>query len=166
MGMRSVLNLRGNDGLAPWLIEEAACRALGLELHVVKLYARRACHKEELLKLIETLRDIPKPFVMHCKSGADRAGLAAVVYRLVIDGVPLEEARKQLSWRYLHLSSTETGIVDHLFDVYEVRMTRSPIDFETWVEREYERSLISRTFAKKRKGLPWKDNVQHQEVSQ
>ncbi|MEO0830852.1 MAG: tyrosine-protein phosphatase [Pseudomonadota bacterium] len=159
MGIHSVLNLRGNDGLAPWLTEEAACKALGLELHVVKLYARRASKQEELLRLIETFRQIPKPFVMHCKSGADRAGLASVVYQLVIEKKTLEEARKQLSIRFLHLESTLTGIVDHLFDVYEERTRLGPIDFEAWLELEYSRKLISRTFAMKRDGQDWRSEI-------
>ena len=32
--------------------------------------------------------------LMHCKSGADRAGLMSVLYRHLHEGVPIEEAKR------------------------------------------------------------------------
>ncbi len=150
MGIRAVLNLRGDDGFAAWLFEEEACRALGLDLRVAKIYARKAATRAEMVRLIDTMREMPRPFVLHCKSGADRAGLAAVLYAHVIDGQPLETARRHLHWRYVHLKSTRTGIVDHILDMYEARAAETPISLEHWIRTEYSARDAAISFARKR----------------
>ncbi|MBM7068277.1 tyrosine-protein phosphatase [Actibacterium sp. 188UL27-1] len=152
MGIQTVLNLRGNDGYSPWLFEQEACDRLGLTLVERKIYARKAAGQQEILNLIDTLKTLPKPFVLHCKSGADRAGFAAVLYRAIVEKVPLSEARKELSVRYLHLDWTATGIVDHIFDVYEKRNAQDPIDLETWFRTEYNKREVEESFAAWRKG--------------
>ncbi len=153
-GIRSVLNLRGVDGQSPWLFEEEACRDLGLNLYVAKIYARKPATRGEMIRLIDTMRVVEKPFVMHCKSGADRAGLAAVLYAHIIDGQSLEEARKHLHWRYIHLKSTKTGVVDHILDVYEARNAESLIGLEEWLRTEYDTRAIAASFAKLRGTSP------------
>ncbi|WP_068115678.1 tyrosine-protein phosphatase [Tropicimonas marinistellae] len=152
MGIRSILNLRGEDGRSPWLFEKEACDDLGIDLQVAKIYARKPAKRHEILNLIETMRGMEKPFVMHCKSGADRAGFAAVLYKAVIEGAPLEEARRHLSLRYIHTDWTATGIVDHIFDMYEARNAEDPIDLETWFETEYDHKAAAASFAEKRAG--------------
>jgi len=150
MGICAVLNLRGDDGYAPWLFEEEACRALGLDLRVAKIYARKPATRAEMIRLIDTMREMPRPFVLHCKSGADRAGLAAVLYAHVIDGQPLKEARRHLNWRYVHLKSTRTGIVDHILDMYETRAAEGPISLEEWIRTEYSARDAAISFARLR----------------
>ena len=146
MGIKSVLNLRGADGYSPWLFEEEACKRLGLELHVAKIYARKTATREELLHLIDKMRTVPKPFVLHCKSGADRAGLASVLYKLAIEGAPLEEAQKHFSWRYVHLKSSKTGVVDYIVDRWAVRHKETGIGIEDWLRTEYDRNQIQADF--------------------
>jgi hypothetical protein len=138
MGVKAILNLRGVDGYSPWLFEKEACDRLGLELHVAKIYARRPAGREELLHLIGKMRTIPKPFVLHCKSGADRAGLAAVLYKLAIEGASIEEAQKHLSWRYVHLKSTQTGVVDYIVERWAKRHGETGIGIEEWIATEYD----------------------------
>ncbi|NDR59131.1 tyrosine-protein phosphatase [Aliiruegeria sabulilitoris] len=156
MGIRAVLNLRGADGYSPWLFEQEACEELGLELRVAKIYARKAAKRHEIVRLIDTMREMPKPFVMHCKSGADRAGFAAVLYKAIIEGVPLEDARKHLAVKYIHFDWTDTGIVDHIIDMYELRNAASPIDMETWFRTEYDHRVAGKSFRAKQAGKDWK----------
>ncbi|APX89331.1 protein tyrosine phosphatase [Brevirhabdus pacifica] len=146
MGIRTVLNLRGSNPYSPYLFEAESCEKLGLELVSTQLHARQSASPEELLHLIGLFRSLDKPFVMHCKSGADRAGLASALYQMVIDGKSVEEARKQLSLRYIHLKWTRTGICDHLFDVYEKRNAESPIGIEEWIATEYDHEALTRSF--------------------
>ncbi len=138
MGIRTILNLRGAGETPPFLFEHESCRALGLELRSVGLSARAAPRQGELLKLFEAFRTVERPFVMHCKSGADRAGLAAALY-LLAHGAPLAEARRQLSWRFLHIRHSRTGILDHVLELYEARLAQGPIGIEDWVRDEYNR---------------------------
>ncbi len=156
-GIRAILNLRGDDGYSPWLFEEEACRELGLELHVARIYARKAAKRYEIVRLIDTMRAMPKPFVMHCKSGADRAGFAAVLYKAIIEGAPLKEARKHLAVKYIHFDWTDTGIVDHIIDLYELRNAAAPISMEQWFRTEYDDRLATETFRLKQAKKPWKN---------
>lgn len=150
MGIKSVLNLRGESVESPYQFEKDTCRKLGLKLVNAKIYARKAAGRDELLHLIDCFHSIEKPFLMHCKSGADRAGFASVLYLMVMEGKSLEEARKHLSVRYIHLKWTKTGIVDHIFDMYEAYNAHTPIAIEDWIATVYDKSEANRSFAKLR----------------
>ena len=47
----------------------------------------------------ELFQTIEYPALMHCKSGADRAGIMSVLYRHFHLGEPIREAVKELSFR-------------------------------------------------------------------
>lgn len=147
-GIRAVLNLRGDAPHPHHLFEAEACAELGMDLVSVALHARYAARPEQLQKLFLAFDAIQRPFVMHCKSGADRAGLAAALY-LLDQGRPVAEARRQLSIRYLHLRRTRTGIQDHMLDLYEERLTRGPIPIREWIDTEYDREALTESFARK-----------------
>ena len=109
MGMKTVLNLRGTNRRSPFLFEEEACHEFGLALVSHALAARGLVQREVLLALLDSFETIERPLVMHCKSGADRAGLASALYLLHIEGATIAEAKKQLSFRYLHIRGSKTG---------------------------------------------------------
>ena len=152
-GIRSVLNLRGAGGAAHYLVEEESCARLGLILVNVTLHARFAAPREDILILLEAFRSIEKPFVMHCKSGADRAGFASAIWLLVMEGRSVAEARRMLSFRYIHIRRSKTGVLDHILDVYEARQAETGIGFEDWVRTEYDNAAIQAAFEVKYK--PW-----------
>jgi protein tyrosine/serine phosphatase len=153
MGIRTIVNLRGVHRQSHYLFEAESCAALGLTMVNLQLHARRAAPRSELLALIETFRTAEKPLLLHCKSGADRAGLAAAIYLLAIEGRTAAEARRHLHPRYVHFRWSQTGICDHLLDVYEARAAASPIDFETWVATEYDQPALDADFARARRRL-------------
>ena len=153
MGIRSVLNLRGAAGAAHYLVEEESCRELGLDLVNVSFQARHAAPRAEILKVIAAFRGIEKPFVMHCKSGADRAGFAAAIYLLVIEGRPVAEARRMLSTKYIHFRWTRTGVLDFILDLFEARNAEGPISFEDWVATEYDHLQVQQAFDKTKRPI-------------
>ena len=136
-GIKTILNLRGAGGAAHYLVEEESCRDLGLTLVNVNLRARHAAPRREIKALIRAFREIEKPFVMHCKSGADRAGFAAAIYLLVIEGRSICEARKMLSVKYIHFRWSRTGILDYILDRYEAAHKETGVDFESWLHTDY-----------------------------
>lgn len=147
MGVKTVLNLRGPDTFAHYLFEQETTQALGMTLVDRKLYARKSPRPERIMELLDTFDKIERPFVMHCKSGADRAGFASVVYLIDQAGVPVAEAKKQLSWRYFHQRYTKTGVLDHIFDAYEARITeKGAIAFRDWVQTEYDYKALQKKF--------------------
>lgn len=149
-GIVGLLNLRGADRFSPWLFEQEAAESYGMTLRVAKIYARRPATREEMLILIEALKTMPKPFVMHCKSGADRAGFAAAIYQVIVENVPIAKAKEQLHWRYFHLKSSKTGVVDHILDLFEARQAETGIDMETWFKTEYDPEAATQSFADSR----------------
>jgi protein tyrosine phosphatase (PTP) superfamily phosphohydrolase (DUF442 family) len=156
MGIRTIVNLRGTPRQSHYLFEAESCAALGLTMVDFQLHARRAAPRSELLALIETFRTAEKPLLMHCKSGADRAGLAAAIYLLAIEGRSVAEARRQLGPRYVHFRWSQTGICDHLLDAYEARLATGAIGFEDWIATEYDPAVLEADFAAKRaRLLPW-----------
>lgn len=142
MGIKSVLNLRGAGGAAHYLTEKESCDALGLTLVDCNLLARDAASRENVIKVIDAFSTIQKPFVMHCKSGADRAGFASAMYLMIAEGKPVSEARKMLSPKYVHLKFTKTGILDHTLDLYAARQAETGIGFEDWIRTEYDPDAV------------------------
>jgi protein tyrosine phosphatase (PTP) superfamily phosphohydrolase (DUF442 family) len=156
MGIRTIVNLRGTPRQSHYLFEEESCAALGLTMVNLHLNARRAAPRSELLALIETLRTAEKPLLVHCKSGADRAGLAAAIHLLAVEERSLAEARRQLGPAYIHFRWSRTGICDHLLDAYEARLAQGAIGFEDWIATEYDPAALEASFAAKRaRLLPW-----------
>ncbi len=148
-GIQTILNLRGANANGHYLAEEEYCRELQLNLHSIELYARSLVPRDRLIELIGLFRTLDRPFVMHCKSGADRAGLASAIYQLAIEGKPVSEARKMLSWRYMHIRNRQVGILDYLLEVYDARHQSSGLSFEDWVATEYDPAAICERFHKR-----------------
>ena len=156
MGIKTVLNLRGVAKQPHYLFELESCKKLGLTLIDSQMAARRAPRVRELTNLLDVFATIEHPFLMHCKSGADRTGLAAALYLMLYADAPLELARKQLSFRFLHIRRTKTGILDHFLDVYETRNAQSPIGIADWIRDEYDPAALPESFAAKQAALkPW-----------
>jgi protein tyrosine/serine phosphatase len=145
-GFKTILNLRGAGGAAHYLVEEESCRELGLTLVSTRLHARRAATREEILDTIAKMKSMETPVVMHCKSGADRAGFASAIYLMVFEGKSVAEARKMLSLRFIHLKWSKTGILDHILESYDLRNARDPISFEDWIRTEYDQQVMQSEF--------------------
>lgn len=142
MGIRTVINLRGEDKHAHYLFERESCEALGLTLLNAKLWAREAAPRRRIIEVIDTLRAAERPMMFHCKSGADRAGMVAAMYLMIFEGQPVSVAKKQLSLKYIHLDFTKTGVQDYILEVYEARLTLGEISFEDWIRIEYRAKLV------------------------
>lgn len=146
MGIKTVINLRGEEKYAHYLFEKESCEKLGLKLVNAKLRARSAVSREWIIRVIDALREAEKPLMFHCKSGADRAGFVSALYLLVFEGEPVEVARKQLSIKYIHLEFLATGVQGYILDVYAARNRREAISFEDWIRTEYDHKAIQKGF--------------------
>lgn len=135
-GYRTVLNLRNDTHLAPVKLSEETCARLGFTYVSFPMAPRRVPTRAELLDLVALLPTLEKPVLIHCKSGADRTGIVAAIWKMTQNQEPLSEARKELSLRYLHRRESETGGLDAVLDLYE----RAPAgtSFEDWLEHSYD----------------------------
>lgn len=102
-GIKSIINLRGREEKARWYTQEiAAAKTLGLNHIDFGMSASRELTPQEARQLTAILRDVPKPVLIHCRSGADRTGLASVIYLNRIANVDEDTAERQLSIRFGH----------------------------------------------------------------
>lgn len=103
-GIRSVINLRGSHPGTPWYDAEiATSQKLGLRHFDFSMSAGRQLSQADAKTLMALLRDAPKPVLIHCKSGADRTGLASALY-VALRGHDEARAEAQISIRYGHVS--------------------------------------------------------------
>jgi len=147
-GIKSILTLRGPSSQAFFALERDAAERAGLKLESVRMNARAASRKSEFLKLFEHFRTLEGPWVMHCKSGADRAGLASALH-VLWQGGSVEDARKHLSWRYMHLDNKNTGICDFILSQYAQASEATGIDVETWFAEQYDQKAIQLAYDRK-----------------
>ncbi|GAA0294539.1 phosphatase domain-containing protein [Rhodovulum strictum] len=152
MGIRTVLSLRGSGASSHFLFEQEACRELGLTLVTSKLYARRLAPRDELLTLLDLFETIEKPFVMHCKSGSDRAGIASALYLLHVEGATIDAARRMLHWRFIHFRRSASGVLDEMLDSYEVDTRAAPMPLRDWIATRYDPPAIEAAFRARRNG--------------
>ncbi|HMN37362.1 MAG TPA: sulfur transferase domain-containing protein [Hyphomicrobium sp.] len=149
IGVKTVINLRGDQSFGTIWLEERACRQNGLTLVNFKLRSRAAPSRQELHAIRDMLGAIEYPVLIHCKSGADRAGLMSALYRHVREGVPIEQAKKELSLRYGHIRQADTGVLDHFFERYLADNARQPMEFWEWVGTRYDENDVNRSFKAK-----------------
>ena len=136
-GVKTILNLRGVNDSGHYHLEKKTCEENGITLVSFPVSSRDMPKVEWVLGLRDIFNEIEYPAVLHCKSGADRAGLAATLYAYVHEGRTLDDAMDQMSIKYGHIKQAKTGMIDHFFLSYKRRNLESPIEFFEWVEGEY-----------------------------
>ena len=149
-GIRTIVNLRGERLSGSYRLERAACERYGIALVNFHIRARRAPSRDELKATVELFERIEYPILIHCKSGADRTGLISALYSFLKEGVPLGEARRQLSLRYGYLRHSRSGILDLFFANYLEDNQRCPVTFIEWVDKVYDPEKLRRLFHEKR----------------
>jgi protein tyrosine/serine phosphatase len=143
-GLTTVINLRGATGSGSYHLSRDAAEKLGLTYHDLSMESRGAPHRDRILRLLDIYRALPGPALLHCKSGADRAGLAAGLC-LLFDGGRAEDALRQLSLRYGHMKHARTGILDAFFLRYQ-REGEGRKPFLEWLEQDYDEAALRRDF--------------------
>ena len=146
-GVKTIVNLRGTSDTGSYWLEEAACRRHGITMIDFQVRSREAPTRAEIHAARRLFSEIEYPMMMHCKSGADRAGLMSTLYAHMRLGQPIEQARRQLSLRYGHIRQADTGVLDHVFDTYLADTKSNPMTFFEWVDKVYDPQKIHRTFA-------------------
>jgi protein tyrosine/serine phosphatase len=143
-GLRTLINLRGRTGNGSDALTRDTARHLGLDFIDMALESRGAPQRDRILRLYSIFRDMRAPALMHCKSGADRAGLAAGLF-VLFQGGTAREALAQLSLRFGHIRQARTGILDAFFHHYanEAEGRKSFLD---WVREDYDEVALRRDF--------------------
>ncbi len=147
-GIRTIINLRGRrEDCGSYILEREACEKLGLTLVDFPIRSRSPLDRETLKAAIALFDKVDYPLLMHCKSGADRAGFMATLYQFSQSGLPLQDAmRSQLSLAYGHIKQAKTGVIDFFFETYLAANQRQSIAFLDWIEHVYDRDQLNADF--------------------
>ena len=143
-GLRTLINLRGHRQCGSDALSRDAAARLGLAHVDMAFESRGAPHRDRILRFAKLYREIEMPALMHCKSGADRAGLAAGLV-VLFEGGTAAQALRQLSWRFGHLNRSRTGILDAFF-IHYAAVAEGRIPFLDWVEHDYDEQALRRNF--------------------
>jgi protein tyrosine phosphatase (PTP) superfamily phosphohydrolase (DUF442 family) len=141
--LKSILNLRAGSQADWWYeAEVSTAEANGLAFYDLPLSASRRPRRHELLKLIDVFDDCPYPLLIHCKSGADRTGLASAVYCLVRRREAPERARLAFSAEFGHIPYGGSEHLHEPIDEYAAwlkshQLPHAPERFRGWVKNEY-----------------------------
>lgn len=147
-GVRTVINLRGGGyPTSFYLLEKDACARLGLHLEDFAIASREAPTRDQVLGARDLFDRIEYPAIMHCKSGADRAGIMSVLYAHQRLGLPLREAMKELGLRTLHVKQGQVGVLGYTFERYLADGEPRGLSFFEWVsEPGYDPKQIRADF--------------------
>ena len=145
-GGRSVVSLRAGRGFGSLPLELQACRDAGLSFHNLALRARTLPGRDEIRAAARLFETVERPVLLHCQSGADRAGFASALWLMLAEGRPVTEARHQLSLKYGHIRFTRSGVLDAFFDAYAHDTATSPMPLTEWAETRYDPDCIAAGF--------------------
>ncbi len=161
-GIKTIINLRGPRADGGWRLEAEACATYGITLMDFTARSRAAPDKQMLHAAEALFTEMKLPAMMHCKSGADRAGLMAALYLLIVEKRPAREAAKQLAWKYGHVKQAKTGLLDAFFAAYFPYEDRGMAFFD-WVDEIYDPDAITRDFKAKGWAVRLTDSILHRE---
>ncbi|MFL5812912.1 MAG: dual specificity protein phosphatase family protein [Bdellovibrionia bacterium] len=104
LGIRTVINLRGEDLNSDWYKAEAqVTQTDGVKLINIAMSAKRLPHRNDLIALLDAFEKAERPILVHCQAGADRTGEASAIYEMEYMGKSREEALEMLTLKYDHL---------------------------------------------------------------
>lgn len=141
--IRTVVNLRGCCDPEAWYLDEGRVALRNdVSLEDLGFSAGRLPSNVTLRQLLEVIDRSEYPILFHCHKGADRTGMASALALLLRTDTPLDEARKQLGFRYGHLPIGRTVFIDRFFDLYRAWLTgqglaHSPAVLRRWIARDY-----------------------------
>ena len=162
-GIKTIINLRGESPKGYYLLEKEACEQSGITLVDYQMFSRDTPTVEKVRGARDLFDSIAYPALMHCKSGADRAGIMSVLYMHFRQGLEIEDAIEQLSFKYLHVREGKTGMLDFFFDTYLNVKSETGLSFMEWIEGPYDRMDVKEAFLRTWKAKLMVDRILRRE---
>src|SRR5215218_3120968 len=100
-GIRSIINLRGEHPEESWYRDEVQVAQFQHVVHrSLSLSSGKAISEQQWREIVVLLRTLPKPVLIHCNGGADRAAFVAAAFEMEMANKPVEEAAQEFSLWY------------------------------------------------------------------
>lgn len=122
--IKSILNLRG-PSKDDWYKDELEIAAQNNITHFnYRIGDRKMLTKEQMDDIVAIIEKAPKPILVHCKAGADRAALATALYLHALKKDP--NAGDAISIKYGHFPwlGSKTKAMDQSFEYYKQQYSR------------------------------------------
>ncbi|AZR81829.1 fused DSP-PTPase phosphatase/NAD kinase-like protein [Thiomicrospira sp. S5] len=146
-GISTIISLRRADNTGQYQLEKEACERHGITLINHPMSSRSFPDVDRILQAKKILETAEYPILIHCKSGADRAGMMSVFYKHFILKQPISEALSELSMKYGHFRWADTGKLDVFFDTFLAFEKENPdTTFIEWVENHYDKPKLNQEF--------------------
>ena len=146
LGIKTIINLRGESTKGYYLLEKEACARHGVTLVDYQMFSRDTPSREKIFGARDLFESIAYPAFMHCKSGADRAGIMSFLYMMIRQKASLEEAAEQISFKYLHVKHGKTGVLDAFVAEYRDFLATNDKPFLDWVADDYDPKAVKQAF--------------------
>ena len=144
--IKSIINLRGKRHCSSYYLEKNFCNINKVKLYDFPISSRDIPDKKKLLEFNKLVNEVEYPCIIHCKSGADRAGLAAALYLIFKHNYTIKEALKQLSFKHLHIKYAKTGILDYFFLELIKKGVNNKKDLLHWINNKYDKEALKNNF--------------------
>jgi protein tyrosine phosphatase (PTP) superfamily phosphohydrolase (DUF442 family) len=143
-GIRTVINLEGGEGHEYFTENRTKMKELGIVEIAIKLASSRLPTSEQVHEMIDAIETCRQPMLIHCRAGAERAGLGSVIADMAIGGKDYASARGQLSPLYLHLRHGKDR-AEGLVDQYEAYCSERHVGTGGWKEfRDWAMNVYGR----------------------
>ncbi len=111
--IKSIINLRGAEPGKKWYDDELeVCSIYGVTHYDLDMAMDKEPTKEQIETLINFFKTAPKPVFIHCLGGSDRTGLAAVLWKIVMEKEDKRKAAKHMLFFYGHMPFGKARILD------------------------------------------------------
>lgn len=119
-GIKTVINLRGSNPGESWYdAQMAVIQRQGINQIDIGMSAFSIPGRKNLLKLLDALKNAPRPILVHCQAGVDRTGEASALYQMMYMGKTRAQAMEMLSPRYGHFETFKPAKDYFVRDVWQ-----------------------------------------------
>ncbi len=137
-GFRTVISLRGDQG-ERLEAEQEFCQSRGIRFVHFAFSHGQLPEPKQLLRFIDALEDEPRPLLIHCRSGMDRAAMGSAV-AVLLSGEGFDRAMDQVP--LARCNDEDDHICDLLAQYRNYchangKNLDDPDQFRTWVEEVY-----------------------------
>ena len=111
--IKSIINLRGAEPGKQWYDDELeVCSICGVNHYDLDMAMDKEPTNKQIKILTDFFKTAPKPVFIHCLGGSDRTGLAATLWKIVVDKEDKKKASKHLLFFYGHMPFGKARVLD------------------------------------------------------
>jgi protein tyrosine phosphatase (PTP) superfamily phosphohydrolase (DUF442 family) len=147
-GIKTIINLKGaNPGSAYYAFEKEQCAKLGIDMVDIDIYSRGIPEGGRIRRAKEVFESARYPVWIHCKAGADRAGIYSTFYQYFRKGIAIADTDQLKLWPFGHIRHSHAGKIDFYLEQFlDYQRNHPDAEFLDWAENIADREKINREF--------------------